>query len=246
MIKRIPIACIIIATMLLIGFGTAAALNSSASQPAPRKASTLPTPPPTCGYCTTELLDMSPEEIGVYVVDIEKTYGEVTNGTPEVLLSRIITRDDYSDLGLGCLPDYSSIEDAPLALVILKGDVRYRGPEYDSFTQESQYAVIVLDMWAGGVTAGSFSQEGEGLGKVLNDPAYSSNEPRQCGERAPRSLHYGETAPGIHSEPPPYNTFTPAESATLTAGPTNPVPATPIGGLPTVPRPEPTKNNSAP
>ena len=41
---------------------------------------------------------------------------------PQVLLATSVTNDQYTDLGLGCLPDAASFETPPLTLVILKGD----------------------------------------------------------------------------------------------------------------------------
>jgi hypothetical protein len=242
MTKRVPIAYIIITAILLIGFGTAAALGNISAQ----STASRPRPPASCTSCNTHLLNMTLDQLGDYAVDSLKTSGSLAGASPEVLLTRMITREDYPAVGLGCPPDPSSIEQPPLALVILKGNLRYNGPGMQSTFSESHYAVIVLDLWAGAMTSQSFSVDGRGLAQILNDPTLPTTELYHC--PPPLStpmLNYGDTAPPIKL-PAPFHTYSPSQSATLTAGPTNPVPPTPLEGLPTIPRPEPTTDNSSP
>ena len=82
---------------------------------------TLEEPPSTCGYCERNLVGATSEEIGEFVVDLAMTQLN-PQGSPEVLAVRSIVWEESAQLGLGCLPDFASIEDAPLAVVILKGE----------------------------------------------------------------------------------------------------------------------------
>lgn len=123
-------------------------------------------PPATCHYCSNNLVGKSAQEIGQYALEYERTNRYVRSGMPQVLLSRGITREEYTSLGLGCLADSDSIEQPPLALVILRGDFdlnQFPGGMTVPIAQTTQrpiYMSLVFDLWAGMLTAWHTSYSG--------------------------------------------------------------------------------------
>jgi hypothetical protein len=165
---------------------------------------TLIPPPDTCGYCNRNLVGASSKQIGQVVLDYARAELDA-RGTTQLLLVRSIAWGDMPELGLGCLPDFASIEDPPLALVILKGDFNLAGgiPGAQSAPDQQKrvtYVIQVLDLWPAGSVYLTGSQTGGILRRVLNDPSLPAEErtmPTNCFPRAPRTLHYGQTAGGV-------------------------------------------------
>lgn len=164
-------------------------------------------------YGVTDLKGATPEEVGHYAQEYAQATGLVRSGTPTVLLSIPITREKYTALGLGCLPDFGTIEEPPLTLVILKGNLQFFQSSIlpnDNATLHgpNAYAAYVFDTWSarpvtlnGTLTGGSFR-------KALNDPTLPTNEnwsPDVCPTPLPASkktMHYGDYAPGSTTPPP--------------------------------------------
>lgn len=216
-------------------------VSSGASTPGPTQqvsASPSPTsqavtelpPPPTCHYCAGNLVGKTADEIGQYALQYTQNNHIVRSGTPQILLSRPITREAYTALGLGCLPEFGVIEPPPLALVILKGDFDLNsfGGAHAPIRQdlgEIIYLGYVFDLWAGMPTSWQTTKSGGTFRTALNDPSLpdDGNEPSACPPGLPLSqatLHYGDPAPGF-TTPPPLPTdirpYTPVPANTSTA-----------------------------
>jgi hypothetical protein len=123
--------------------------------------------------------------------------GEVLGDPPQVMLSRLITPEDYQTLGLGCPPSQLIFEQPPLALVILKGDLRPVGPGMEAAV-DVKYIAYVFDLWADAPTSEMWSVDGGAFRTALNDPTLpneSSGMPMVCPTPLPYKItqHYGET-----------------------------------------------------
>lgn len=159
-------------------------------------------PPPTCGYCDHNLVGKTVSEIGSFALQYVEDSHLVLSGTPEILLSRPLNPADFTALGLGCLPSYSTIEVPPLAMVILKGHFRSNQlgtslAEPSAADDPPGYLGFVFDLWAGTPAATINSPYGAMLGAALNDPSLPSIEaPSTCPPPVPaaeRRLHYGQS-----------------------------------------------------
>ncbi len=106
-------------------------------------------------------------------------------------------------LGWGCL-NFASIEEPPLVLVILKGDIHPRVPgsivgNNDEFGVN--YVALVFDLWSDVAVPSSIitSSDGSGFRKALNDPnlppTSNGDAPVVCPTAPPKTLHYGDVAP---------------------------------------------------
>ncbi|MEA2574716.1 MAG: hypothetical protein QOH93_2014 [Chloroflexia bacterium] len=164
-------------------------------------------------YGVPNLKGASSEEVGSYAQEYAKVTGLVRSGTPTVLLSIPITREKYTALGLGCLPDFGTIEEPPLTLVILKGDLQFSRAsilpnDSESLLAPGGYAAYVFDMWAARPVALDGTLTGGSFRKALNDPTLPTNEnwnPGVCPTPLPASkktMHYGDVAPGLTAPPP--------------------------------------------
>jgi hypothetical protein len=170
-------------------------------------AALLPEPPPTCHYCSTRLLDASPEQLGEYAVQYATNMHEVSGDPPQVLLARLVAPSDFPTLGLGCPPDFVAIEQPPLALVILKGDLRPNMPGMQPTIFPVKYIAYVFDLWADTPTIEISSRDGGVFRKALNDPTLPESDggmPSVCPTPVPykKTLHYGDAAPGFDAPPP--------------------------------------------
>jgi hypothetical protein len=213
LIPIVSLAFLLIALLVFtsgnLAFGTAA------SVPAPDTSSQVNSAakgkPKRFPYGVADLKGASPEEIGRFAQEYAQANGLVWNGTPTVLLSLPITRDQYTALGLGCLPDFASIEQPPLALVILKGDLEFPSSgliKSQSRRASGAYAAYVFDIWSARPVALDGSYTGGMFRKALNDPTLPTNEnwnPDTCPTPLPASMktmHYGDYAPGSTTPPP--------------------------------------------
>jgi hypothetical protein len=199
---------ILIVAIVMIAGGFLLLTNSHTSPStgtagATKEPLSLEPPPPTCGYCDRNLIGKTSDEIGQFTVDMAKLQLNV-QGPLDVALVQSIKWDDTAALGLGCLPDFASIEDAPLALVILKGDIDISsiGAGFSSLPsakRQTTSVAFVMDLWsAGWVYVGT-----DGTGSDFSDitqkstsQAVSSGAQATCPPRAPRTLHYGQSAGG--------------------------------------------------
>ncbi len=158
------------------------------------------------GFKVRPLTGASAEEVGQVAVQYTQDKYPSKAGTPQVVLARLVQAADLPALGLGSI-DFASIEEPPLALVIVKGDFdvsRMPGLIRASakMTRQAHYIGYVFDLWAGTPALTITSPQGSSFRNVLNDPSIpvdpldaplpTSPQPLQT---APKTLHYGETAP---------------------------------------------------
>lgn len=242
-IVLVPIPLIVLAILIVITFtagsrtvqqqATVPALAVSTSVKV--SGTSLPTPDPTIMARVirihpkrTDLEHASPASIGELAKNHAQTFLRA-QGTTSVLLSRPITREQVANLGLGCLPDFASIEEPPLALVILKGDFTLEKMPGGRWSQGTRYPYIVyvIDLWSGGPVHMVSSLSGGLVRKALNDPSLpfdeeSTSQPSACPPRQPGTVPYGAEVPGL---PVPVYTAEPYyESDAVKAAPTAPVP----------------------
>lgn len=212
---------------VLVALGVVGLLNGvipSQSGSGDEPLTTTP-PPPTCKYCSRNLVSATSRQVGEFASELAASQLS-PKGTTEVVLVRAITWEEAPELGLGCLPDFASIEDPPLALVILKGDLDLGSavPGTAALPENKrrvQYVALVLDLWSAAWVYVNGSPTGEHFNKILNDPKLpaAKSTVSACPPRAPRSLHYGESAGGILVPTP-----NPGATEEPTAQPPVPVP----------------------
>lgn len=242
-IALVPIPLIVLAILIVItltaGSRTAqqrAVIPAVAVSTSVKEIGTsLPTPDPTIMARVTkirpkltDLVHASPERIAELAKDHAQTRLRA-QGATSILLSRPITREQVANLGLGCLADFASIEEPPLALVILKGDFTFEKMPGGRTSQGIRfpYVVYVIDLWSGIPVRLMNSISGGLVRKALNNPSLpfdeeSTSQPLECPPRRPGSVPYGAELPGL---PVPVYTAEPYyESDAVKAEPTAPVP----------------------
>jgi hypothetical protein len=161
------------------------------------------------------LVNKSPEEIGQKAVAFAREHGTVRSGEPQVLLTRPVTFDQLTALGLG-KHESETIEKPPLMMVILKGDFSpFPKPgagegaapgQSPSQTEADRitYVAYVYDLWGGIPIIIQESKDGGIFKKALNDPALPdvpslsppSDPKRDSQPRVAKVLHYGDTGIG--------------------------------------------------
>lgn len=241
-IVLVPIPLIVLTVLIVITLTAGSRTAQQAAIPAlavstsvKETAPSLPTPDPTIMARVTkihpkrtDLVHASPEAIGNLAKDHAQTRLRA-QGTMNVLLSQPITREQVANLGLGCLPDFASIEEPPLALVILKGDFTFESMPGGRSLQGTRfpYVVYVIDLWSGAPVKLMNSISGGLVRKALNDPSLpfdeeSTSQILKCTPRRPGSAPYGAEVPGL---PVPAYTAVPYyETDEFKAAPTAPVP----------------------
>lgn len=201
-------------------------------EPAPPTPQPTTTPlnyvPPMATISPANLLGLSPQEVAQFAVDMLMRRGEVTGGTPEVLLARSMQYNDCERLGLGCAPGFSSIEEPPLVLVLLKGNFQLRQPGFRNQFEDHHYVALVYDLWAGFPTSILSSVDSRPFARALNDSRLPTQEPYTCPTQEPyrKTFHYGEEAPGLPVPPPPPQ-----------SSPGEPPPSAPSMSVPEAPQP---------
>lgn len=174
-------------------------------------------------------------------------------GAPEVLFARSVTYGEIPILGLGCPPNYDTIEEPPLMMAILRGefDVREAGPGFTRAAPpvagKESYVVYIFDVWAGRPAITIVSQDGAVVKRALNDPNLPELDvqlPSTCPTPIPssqRTRHYGEEAPGFIVPPHPTLPIRQAENTPMPASTAMPVGTiVPIERTPDIPAPVPT------
>lgn len=190
---------------------------------------------------TPNLVGATPEQIGQWAVEYVQWAKLVKSGSPQVLLSRFVTRQQFEALKLGCLGGSITIEDPPLDVVILKGDfdVTSIGLPLNRYsTMSAGYLAYVVDIWSSAPFWETSSLNGHGFGAALNDPSLPpapEHDKMVCATPIPASqkkYHYGDTVPGL-----PIPTVSPET-------PTPFLPPAPVqtvdSGTPYIPSPVPT------
>ncbi len=165
------------------------------------------------------LTNASEQQVGVVSLAQVKRDFAVRSGTPQVVYTRRITREDAATLNIGTI-SRTTIEEPPLMLVIIKGDLsdpKFIGIAIGGPSRQFQYVAYVYDLWAGGPTLITASPTGGEFRIALNDstlPAVPVRAVPSASIPSPAPLHhYGATLSGIT---PPHGSSTP------TAAPTKP------------------------
>ena len=154
-------------------------------------------PPVTCGYCQSNLVGKTTDEIGQYAVQYAQQNNYVLEGSPQVLVSRSITPDQFTNLGLGCLTNIPTIEEPPLVLVLMKGHFNFNKGLTSSVgvfddPKLTSYLTLVFDLWAGLPSDWRLSSSTDELNALLNGTPAT---PYPCLQRTPadqKTLHYGD------------------------------------------------------
>lgn len=142
----------------------------------------------------------TPKEIAEYAV---QTYAPMLGSEDhtEILLSRLITRKELPQLGLGCLPENVSSEEPPYVLVILKGNFDMRGiPMRVRSDKQHSHVALVIDVWAAQPTTVIGSPNGGIFRIALNDlslPEVDEQFPKDCPAWKPGKAPHGAILPGI-------------------------------------------------
>ena len=77
------------AALIFVWHGSILSANPGAGNGDNSTAQSLPTPPPSCYYCSTRLLNASLGEIGQFAVQRAIEWHEALGAPPQVLLTRI-------------------------------------------------------------------------------------------------------------------------------------------------------------
>jgi len=161
------------------------------------------------------LVNKSPEEIAQKAVEFARQHGTIRSGEPQVLLTRPVTLDQLTALGLG-KHESETIEQPPLVMVILKGDFSpFPKPGAGESASPSQppsqadanritYVAYVYNLWGGTPTIIQESTDGGVFKKALNDPTLPDvpslsplDDPKHDSQpRVAKVLHYGDTGIG--------------------------------------------------
>ncbi len=167
------------------------------------------------------LTNATEQRVGVVALAQVKRDFAIRSGTPQVVHTRRITREDAATLNIGTI-SRTTIEEPPLMLVIIKGDLsdpNFIGVAKGGPSRQFQYVAYVYDLWAGGPTLITASPTGGEFRVALNDsilPAVPVRAVPSASIPSPAPLHhYGETLSGIT---PPHG----GSSSTPTAAPTKP------------------------
>jgi hypothetical protein len=175
------------------------------------------------------LQNASPDEVGQYIIR-EFVPGDLDpRGPVQLLLARPVTRSEITQLGLGCMQNFGSIEDPPLMLIILRGDFADRAgprPEGSPIEDRYNYAAYTVDIWAAWPARLTLSHTGGFFRTALNDaslPTEGPSPPTECPPRTPGTLPHGTELRGIvFPTPPPGEptaTFEPVPPAVPTSRP---------------------------
>ncbi len=187
----IATGCLIL-SLLLVACGTELYAGNGTERP-------LRTDGTPIALDNNTLLGSSLQEIGQRAQRDAAIRHEVLGGTPEVVLTRFVSRQDLQELGLNCLPDWGYIEEPPYALVILKGSFQANFPGTQAIRPPSiTHIAYVYDIWAGQITTVDASTDPGHFKKALNDarmPDPVAAPMAECPPYAGKRLHYGSVLP---------------------------------------------------
>ena len=170
-------------------------------------------------YVPRPLTTASPADIAQVALQTVNEEFSVRSGTPQIALSRSVTNDDLVAFGLRRV-DFSSIEQPPLALVIIKGDFVNSNLPGTGVLSDYRYVGYVFDLWAGVPALTLASPDGGEFRLALNDPSLPKVPP-QISPATPLGLktrHYGAAAPTVILPSPPA-TFQPPPVAVTKVSP---------------------------
>jgi len=127
--------------------------------------------------------------------------------TPSVLLARAVTYEEMPTLGLGCPPNFATIELPPVMVAILRGEFDFRGAgpgfRYSRapVAGKERYVYYVFDVWSATPVVTMASEDGAAFKQALHDPTLSDRAearlPTACAPQIQRDLHYGQPVPGM-------------------------------------------------
>ncbi len=228
--RRVSFLTVVTATVTLMLMLTACTQPNSptAAQAVSNKSGkpfSSPTPagPPYEYDKATNLVGASTEQIAIFAQQYAKAGATVDRSEPQVLLSRFVRKEELNSLGLPCI-NFDTIEEPPLAVVVLRGNFGYGKLRPDGVMDLTSYKVQVLDLWAAEATYSAGSYHGGMLRQLLNDPTLpedfvgqnamlSSQQLTPCQEsNETKTLHYGDTLPGVVIPTVPSKPF-PSETA---------------------------------
>jgi hypothetical protein len=180
-------------------------------------------------YGARNLIGASPEQVAQFALQYVGNQVDTRGVTPQVLLSRPVKDEELPSLGFDCIV-FGTIEQPPLALVIMKGRF-FVGGSMGGGGGEFEYLAYIFDVWSAQAEVRDVSVNGSIFRTALNDPSLPTPEPMFsrapiCETPGPTHYHYGDTVPGI-----PMPTATPGPSPTPYIQLPRP-PATPYGQLP--------------
>jgi hypothetical protein len=158
------------------------------------------------------------EQIGQFALQYTKAHYNVLSGSPQVVLTKAVKKDDLPALGLDSI-NFASIEQPPLMLVIVKGDLggmQMLGGVIASVKDKwhFSYVAYVFDLKAAEPALQISSPHGGTFRKALNDfslpddndttiatakPAFSQQQavPQPALTSVPSNLHYGDVVPTV-------------------------------------------------
>lgn len=149
----------------------------------------------------------TPQQVGQNALDHVRQDFVIRSGTPQVLLTRSITREDLPRLSLPGIPR-TTIEEPPLMLVIIKGDFgpsNLPSPLTGSSDEQYKYIGYVFDLWTGTPTLIMASPLGGEFRTALNDPTLpivATPVPAPPVASPAPLHHYGEVVPTVPNPAP--------------------------------------------
>ena len=172
----------------------------------------VPSQPGRFMYGSRDLRGASDAEFAQYVQDFARHRLKAKNNV-DVFLARAVTYEEMPQLGLGCTPNFMTVEEPPLMAAIIRGEFDFRdsGPGFRSIgasvAGEKWYVLYLFDVWSAQPLETIASADGAVVKQALHDPTLPDDPsvrlPMVCSTPIPvaqRHLHYGQPAPGM---PPP-------------------------------------------
>jgi hypothetical protein len=145
-------------------------------------------------YGSRNLVGATTEQLAAFAKDYAKHQLQVLGGDVQVLHTSFIKKEDLPALGFDRI-SFASIEEPPLAFVILKGDFAANTTKGSNFS----YIGYVFDLWAASPTYIVSTSDITIFDKVLNKQAsvnpIQRNSSIQPTSDLTKTLHYGQVAP---------------------------------------------------
>jgi len=168
----------------------------------------VPRQPGQSRFDSRDLRGASDAEFAQYALEWARWQLQPLN-TPSVLLARAVTAEEMPQLGLGCTPNFMTIEEPPVMAAIIRGEFDFRGAgpgfrDIKPIAGKEWYVLYIFDVWSARPVVTIASEDGAAFKQALNDPTLPDNPgarlPTSCEPSVPmaqRHIHYGQFAPGI-------------------------------------------------
>ncbi len=168
----------------------------------------VPSQPGRFMYGSPNLRGASDLEFAQFVQDFALKRLQAKN-TPKILLARAVTAEEMPSLGLGCTPNFMTIEEPPVMAAILQGEFDFRGagPGFRNIKPvagKAWYVYYLFDVWSARPVVTIASPDGAEFKQALHDPTLpdkpAARLPAVCATSVPiaqRHVHYGQFAPGM-------------------------------------------------